>query len=190
MELADAQIIKRGNNVFVKHGDDNGLYVEFYMDALKDEEQTIEKGRPIFADRPFVSIRVLGDNKTHIQRPVKDEDKMRFPRQWEAFERSESQDLIEGTPITEWAMLTKSQAMELKAMAIHTVEKLAEVSDSNLWMGGRELRDKAIKWLETSKDSSAVSKFEAKLKELEAENKALKSEMKALNEASKKKKVK
>ena len=54
----------------------------------------------------------------------------------------------------------------------------------------RELRDKAIKWLETSKDSSAVSKFEAKLKELEAENKALKSEMKALNEASKKKKVK
>lgn len=156
-EFSDARVIKHGNNLHVVHGDDNGLFVEFKMEAIQDEEKSVEEGRPIFKEVPFVSIRPLGDKTTHILRPVKAEDKIRFARQWQAFENSQSQEVLEGTPVTEWAVLTKAQALELKALNIHTVEKLAEVSDANLnFAKGMELRKKAQEWLEAAKDKGAA----------------------------------
>ena len=70
MELAEAQVIKQGNNLHVQHGTDSGLYVEFYIEAVQDEEKSKEEGRPIFKDVEMISIRILGDKNTHMVRPI------------------------------------------------------------------------------------------------------------------------
>ena len=49
--FADANIIKQGNNLYVQHGDDSGLYVEFSMEAVENTEKSQEQGRPVFEEK-------------------------------------------------------------------------------------------------------------------------------------------
>ena len=51
--FADANIIKQGNNLYVQHGDDSGLYVEFSMEAVENTEKSQEQGRPVFEKRIY-----------------------------------------------------------------------------------------------------------------------------------------
>jgi hypothetical protein len=177
MDFAPARITEQGNSLHVSHGDDSRLYVEFTMEAIHQTAKSEEEGRPIFKDVPHVRIHFPGDRTKQIFRPVKFEDDhqgpadpRRFPQQWKAFEAQQEQ-VQTGTPIEQWGPLTKSQAMEFKAMHIHTVEQLAGVADSNLsWLGARELRDKAIAWLAQADGGKEVSR-------LTAENAALKSDV-------------
>lgn len=164
----------------VNHGSDAGLYVEFRMDALQDHAKSTEEGRPIFTDTPFITIMFPGDKTKKIDRPVKLKDDIdgpsdprRFPRQWEQFKAQEEQS-SEGLPIQQWSVLTKGQALELKAMGIHTVEQMAELPDSALtWLGARALREQAINWI----SKAGAHKVEAKLT---AENTRLKDQIDAL----------
>lgn len=188
MELAEAQIIKQGNNYHVQHGTDAGLYVEFYVEAIEDPEETIKQGRPIFKDVEMTSIRIIGDQKTHVVRPVDlkgsgsaPPDNIRWPHQWAAFKNKQIVTQV-GTPITEWPPVSKSQAMNLKALNIHTVEALAQVSDTNLGnigIGARDLRDKAIAFLDQAKDGSGIVKLQEENKELRTKIEALQNQMAA-----------
>lgn len=189
MELAEAQIIKSGNNYYVQHGTDAGLYVEFYVEAVEDKEESIKQGRPIFRDVEMTSIRIMGDNKTHVVRPVDlkgsnvvPSDPIRWPRQWAAFKNKQVNPKT-GTPITEWPPISKSQAMVLKSLNIHTVEDLAQVSDSNLGnmgMGARDLRDKAVVYLNQAKDGSGLISLQEQNKDLKLQIEALRNQMAAL----------
>lgn len=188
MELAEAQIIKQGNNYHVQHGTDAGLFVEFYVEAIEDQEESIKQGRPIYRDVEMTSIRILGDQKTHVVRPVDlkgsntvPSDPDRWPRQWAAFKNKQVVTEV-GTPITEWPPVSKSQAMNLKSLNIHTVEALAQVSDSNLGnigMGARDLRDKAIAFLDQAKDGSGLVKLQEENKDLRTKIEALQNQMAA-----------
>ena len=63
----------------------------------------------------------------------------------------------------------------MKALRIHTLEQLAAVPDSALnMMGGRELRDKAQKFLSASTGDHAV------VTKLEAENATLRTDIEFL----------
>jgi hypothetical protein len=189
MELAEAKIIQQGNNYHVQHGTDAGLYVEFYVEAIEDQEESVKEGRPIFRDVEMTSIRILGDNKTHVVRPVDlkgsqtvPPDNVRWPHQWAAFKNKQIVPQV-GTPITEWGPISKSQAMSLKILNIHTVESLAQVSDTNLGnigMGARDLRDKAIAYLNQAKDGSGLVKLQEENKDLRTKIEALQNQMSAL----------
>lgn len=191
MELAEAQIIKQGNNLHVQHGTDSGLYVEFFIEAVEDAEKSKEAGRPIFKDVEMISIRILGDKNTHMVRPIDYKgshtmppDNVRFAAAYAQFKNKNLQ-VSEGTPITEWGILTKSQAMMFKALNIHTVEALASVSDanlSNLGMGARDYREKAIAFINQAKDGSGLVKLQEENKELRTQMEALKNQMNALIE--------
>lgn len=162
MDFASAKVTGSGNNLHVSHGDDSGLFVEFEMRPIKQEFESEQKGRPIFKDVPYINIMFPGDRTKQIVRPVKmDEDGsgpsdlQRFPRQWAAFE-SKKEQVQDGTPLEQWAPLTRSQVMELKGIRIHTVEQLASLPDSTLnWMGARDLREKAKVWLANAGGSNA-----------------------------------
>jgi len=79
-----------------------------------------------------------------------------------------------GMPITEWPPITRSQALELKAIKIHSVEQLAELPDSACtWLGSRELRQKARTWLENVNDHSTESRLQAALDQRDATIEAL-----------------
>lgn len=178
--MDDVKIAKVGGEYIAYHGTDEGLYVTFEMEALKDEEKSLEQGRPIFFDVPFITIRIPGDKTTTVKRPVKEEDKTRFARHWERFLRQEKV-AVEGTPIEQWPLITKSQALELKAMNIITVEVLAQVSDGNLnWHGARDLREKAKSWLDSAKDSSAAAKWAKEKQDMKNEIDFLRGEIEAL----------
>lgn len=166
----------------VNHGSDAGLYVEFRLDAMQDHAKSQEEGRPIFIDMPFITIMFPGDKTKKIDRPVKMKDDVdgpsdphRFPRQWEQFRAQEEQS-SEGLPIQQWSILTKGQALELKAMSIHTVEQMAELPDTALtWLGARALRDQAQNWI----SKAGSHKVEAKLT---SENEQLKSQVEAMQQ--------
>jgi hypothetical protein len=187
MDFVTPTIVQQGNNYIVQHGTDSGLFVRFETKAIQDEEASTLEGRPIFRDVDFIIINIAGDKLTVHERPVDlvgnnrvPPDNIRFPRQWEAFKAKQTQPL-NGTPITEWAPISKSLAMELKGMNIHTVEALAAVSDANLkWMGARELREKASAWLEKAKQGGDVSQLVAQLEQLRIDNEALKAQISAI----------
>jgi hypothetical protein len=187
MDFAQARIVEQGNSLHVSHGDDSRLYVEFTMEAIHQTAKSEEEGRPIFKDVPHVRIHFPGDRTKQIFRPVKFEDDhqgpadpRRFPQQWKAFEAQQEQ-VQTGTPIEQWGPLTKSQAMEFKAMHIHTVEQLAGIADSNLsWLGARELRDKAVSWLAQAETGKHAMHLQAELDKRDADIEELKRQVKEL----------
>lgn len=166
------------------HGNDSGLYVEFSIEAVHQPFKSAEAGRPIFEDTPYITIHFPGDKTKKVVRPVKMEDddsgpadSTRFPKQWAAFKNQQTQ-TASGTPVTEWPPLTKSQALELKSMNIHTVEQLAQLPDTACsWLGSRDLRTKAAQWLETAKDHAGESRLQAVVDQQKAQIEALQAQI-------------
>lgn len=188
--FSDPKIIQQGQNYHVVHGDDSSLYAEFTIEAVKNELRSAEEGRPIFEDKEYITIRIVGDNKTVRKRPVKHNwdgntppDTERWARQYEAFKKQQSQEAVDGTPIHEWAMITKSDAMSLKALNIHSVEQLANIGENNMtWLGARQMRDKAKAWLESAKSGAGASQMQKRIEQLEADNIALKNQLAAFGQ--------
>jgi len=169
-------IVKRGNSVHVQHGDDSGLYVEFFSDALHDQNASEKEGRPIYKQVEMVRIIFAGDNTKKLIKLAHEGNppyKERFARQYEAFQRQ--QEVVQdGTPIEHWPPITKAQALELKAMNIHTVEMLAHVPDVNLkWMGARQLRENAKSWLSEAESGKETIKLRNEIEELRTQIEAL-----------------
>jgi hypothetical protein len=154
-----------------------GLIAEFFPQAIQNNYRSSIEGRPIFETYPFVRIMIPGDSKSIIERKVTDADKVRFARQWAAFQAGEAP-VESGTPIEQWPPLTVSQVAEFKAMHIRTVEHLAGLSDGNiarLGPGGRGLVEKAKAFIAAAKDTAEAQR-------LAGENEHLKNELAALKE--------
>jgi hypothetical protein len=147
---------------------DDKLYVVFAMHAVQNGFQTEQQGRPIFDDVPHVRIHVPGDKTSVVERPVIEEDKMRFPRQWEKFQKNMSQ-APEGTPLEQWPLLTIGQVMEFKALNVFTVEQLAGMADvqAQRFMGGHEMRRKAVAFLASAKNTAEAQRLATANAELE-----------------------
>ena len=175
-----------GNATFgmATHGDDKGLFVEFSTRPTLMPFKSAEAGRPIYEDQSFITIDFPGDKTKRVDRQVKldtddngPSDPVRFPRQWQMFLNQQEQN-GDGMPIAEWPPITRSQALELKAIKIHTVETLAELPDSACtWLGSRELREKARTWLENVNDHSVESRLQAALDQRDAQIEALKQQV-------------
>lgn len=169
------------------HGDDAGLFAEFRTEAVQNLAKTRTEGRPIFEDVPFITIHFPGDKTKKIDRPVRMEDENdvpsdphRFPKQWAKFKAQEEQ-TGDGLPIQQWPPLSKSQALELKAMGVHTVEHLAELPDTALtWLGARELRTQAQAWLDKAGAHAAESRLAAENTQLREQMAAMQKQFEAL----------
>lgn len=189
MDFAQAKIVEQGNQLHVVHGDDAKLYVEFTMEAVHQPALSEQEGRPIYKDIPHIRIHFPGDRTKQIFRPVKTQDDhvgpsdpVRFSRQWVAFQAQQEQ-VQTGTPLTEWGPLTKSQAMELKGLHIHTVEQLAGIADNNLtWLGARELRDKAAAWLKQADGGKEAIRLQGELEKRDLDIANLKDQMREMAE--------
>lgn len=173
------QIIQQGQNYHVQHGTDQGLFVQFYFESIKNEEESLAQGRPIFSDKEYIKIIPVGDRNTVICEPVTEDHKVRFPNQYAAFKNQQVQPQ-EGTPLEEWPPLTKSQVMMMKSANVHTVEQLSVVSDgnlSNLGMGARDLREKAKTYLESAQTGAIPMAAQERINELEKQVEALKNQL-------------
>lgn len=172
----------------VTYGSDAGLFVEFYMKSRKLEFQSQKEGRYIGEDIPWMRLRFPGDRLRTYDKPAKlkyedgeDQsmplDNERFPKQWNAFVAQKEQVQV-GTPLEEWAILNKSEVLELKSLHIHTVEQLAGAPDTALtWLGARETRKKAIAFLAQAKGGAEINRLMEKNATLENDLNFLKEQM-------------
>lgn len=169
IDFAEPKIIKSGSNYSVVHGDDSGIFAEFYYKPIQDMEATQEQGRPIFNDVVFLRARIAGDKTTVVERVARDADKQRFARQWEAFNAKEDQKILGGMPLKEWPMITNSMILELNALGVFTVEKFCELDDRFFAQnpGYRELQKKAENMLNGNDEVAALKK---RIEELEAQS--------------------
>ena len=166
---------------------DSRLAVTFYKRSVKQEDESIAAGRPIFKEFDFVRICVPGDNLTEIDTYANESHKQRFPRQWAHYQNQVgSQEQIIGTPIEQWPLVTRSQAEELKGIKFRTVEDVANCSDQQLQrigmiagMSPHSFREKAKAFLNLANDSAEISQREAELQALRAENDKIKAETEA-----------
>lgn len=154
----------------------------FSMKAKEDVAASRREGRPIFKEVPYVEILIPGSRDRHVAQ-VTEQHKQRWPNQWAAFE-NRREEAIEGTPIEEWPQITVAQVATMRALKIRTVENLAHLNDSaigKLGPGGRELVNKAKRFIEFA---SASSDNDERLSKLEAENAELRRELQALRESA------
>jgi hypothetical protein len=159
---------------FVPQGSDGALWVQFKIVQEKMGFLSEQEGRPIFKGFEYIEIH-LPEGKSVISRRVKEEDKKRFPAQYQAFLLNKAQ-VPTGTPLESWPAIEESRVFELKALKIFTVEQVAEASDLTLQVMGpdaRTLREKAISFLSIRARAESASA-------MEAENNALKARLEAL----------
>lgn len=193
-EFSDYQSISQDGTVV--YGSDKSAIVRFEEEVILDEEATKQSGFPKYRTIDMIYIRFAGQRDEYARQVLMEDtstqlaDIKRFPRQWEAYKNKKEQ-VMDGYPITQWAVLTKAQAMELKGRGIHTVEQLAGVIDSNLnWMGARQMRDNAVAWLEEAEAGTALAKLGAENAELKLQLQALQNQMNGFAQVIKKEEVK
>ena len=157
---------------------DSRLQVRFYKRAVQQEAETLAAGRPIYKEFDFVHICVAGDSLTEIDTYVLPSHKTRFPIQWAHYQNrvgADDQEIV-GTPLSEWSLVSKSQAEELRGLKFHTIEAIANASDQQLQrigmaagMSPYAFRDKAKAFLASANTSAEASKREEELEALRQE---------------------
>ena len=161
-----------------EQGADARLQVRFYKRPVQQEHETQEAGRPIFKEFDFVHICVAGDTLTEIDTYVLNSHKQRFPQQWANYQNrvGANDEQIIGTPVSEWPLVSKSQAEELRAMKFHTVESIAGASDQQLQRMGMAagmspyaFRDKAKAFLNLATTAAETDKRESEINALKQE---------------------
>jgi hypothetical protein len=159
-------------------GADSRLQVRFYKKSVQQEQESIEAGRPIFKEFDFVHICVAGDTLTEIDTYALNSHKQRFPIQWANYMNrvGAHDEEIVGTPLSEWPLVSKSQAEEMRAMKFHTVESIANASDQQLQRMGMAagmspyaFRDKAKAFLNLATTAAETDKREAEINALKEE---------------------
>ena len=164
---------------------DSRLAVKFYKLPQEDKYATQQAGRPIFKEVDYLQIIVPGEGTTEVHKIVTEQDKMRFPIQWQRYVNSQgANEHYEGTPLTEWTILNKAQVEELRALRFYTIEQVATASDQQLTklnmaagMSPFAFRDKAIAYLRMSKDAAEINKHEEEMAKLKAENDELNAKL-------------
>ena len=158
---------------------DEQLLVKFFTKAKQDATETKVQGRPIFKDIEYIDIKVPGDRHTGVCRPARERDKARFPRHYKSYKDRIEGDYVEGTPLMEWAAITRSRAEELSYFNVKTVEQLANMSDVNAqnFMGINELKRKAKDWLEAINEGLGQAELQAELTKRDAQISTLQAQV-------------
>lgn len=169
-------------SVHIKQGaGDDKLFVMFENYFTPDTVKSDEAGRPIFNDEVYIRIVTPGDRDNVIHRPVRPEDKRRFPKQWLAFSTDEN-GVGNGTRLEEWSLMSRSMCEELRYLNFRTVEHVAEANDASCGKvpGLREMKSRAVAWLAKAADAAATSKQQAVIDDQNAKIAALMEQVEAL----------
>ena len=161
----------------------HGLYAEFYMNPVQNQPKSAEENRPIFDEVAFVRIMVPGNKTSVIERPVRlgpapVHDNNRFAQEYRMFEQG-LQDVVVGTPLSEWPRISRSQVLEMEYFHVKTVEQLAEMTDANAqnFAGVLNLREQAKAYLAEAKDGKQLSQIQNELSKRDEEMAALQTQM-------------
>ena len=166
---------------------DDALVVIFKNAAIPNDAKTAAEGRPVFDDMEVCEIRAPGSRNTTVQPatavshwitdPITGgQTKLtyaeRFRRQYRQFKEAQHQ-TIAGTPLDYAPFLTEARRAELRALNVYTIDQLAGIDGQelkNLGVGGRDMKNRAIEYLEEAKTKSVHTR-------LAQENEALRARL-------------
>lgn len=133
------------------------LPAQFYW-----KEKKVASTPPTFEKVPYIVIYHTGSTDT-TDRPVKEEDKMRYPREWAAFQAGEDQSEI-GWSIRQVPFLDVAQAATYEARGVKNLEALSTASDQVGIgiLGFREHREQAKAMLLAAVDSKPMEELARK----------------------------
>jgi hypothetical protein len=172
-----------------------GITPFFKTIALENKRKSVDSGRPIYEDVEVCEIRFAGSKEcyvfpsTQVSHWENDEETgeqrqltyaERFPRQYQQFKAKMAQ-TKSGTPLDYIPFLTDAKRAELRALSIYTVEALAELDGQplkNLGIGGRELKNKALAYLENANHDGVILRQQQQIDELLTRIKAMEAEAK------------
>ena len=155
MGLPHEEMQQGGTSGHVVEGD-SGVLVTIFKHAVYMKFLSEEAGTAVYRECDYISIRTHGQKHSNPVRKIKDQDKVRFPKIWEAYQKNESV-VEDGTPIDRLPTIDKARLYELKAAGIKTIEMLASIQDGNvksLGPGGMTLKTKAKQYLEGNSGNS------------------------------------
>lgn len=159
----------------VQFGDDSKLFVQFYVKSVLNQAKSREQNKPWYDNVNYIIIQQPGERLNQINRPVTDNDKLRFGGQWRQFLANQVQ-VPEGTPIELLFPNNPAYADSLKALGIFTIQQAANLSSYGIdaiGMGGQETVNKAKRYLDESDNSAAYNRLTTEISKKDQEIKIL-----------------
>lgn len=166
--------------------------VTFANHAVLNEGKSLKASRPIFDDVEICVIAFAGDTKRVCVFPALEAEPNAtrekglpvsyaevYSEQYRRF-KSQEQQAVSGTPLTEAPFLTEGKRRELRALNVHSIEALAAVDGPNLkmlGMGGRELKNQAIAYLDNAAGSADIVSMAAQMEKMRETIEALKADL-------------
>lgn len=156
-----------------KRKQDGGVPV-FELRATPKAGSTSEEVE--YEDVVWVTIFNKGDPKNIIERPLREEDKKRWPEHWKAYQANEEPP-IDGIPLEDFPKITPAERERCKQLHIRTVQDLSVVPEDQLKrLGGRGYAlQKAAKDYIAKYNDVDVSALMDQIAELQKELKELKN---------------
>jgi len=165
----------------VAYGADDRLWVRFFTQSVQNSWKSQETGRPVFEPKDFIELIQPGE-RDKLVREVRDEDKYRFPRKWEAYQAGLAQ-APDGTPLSILYPSEPHIVDMMRLLVIHTIEQLAGLTEQGiqrLGMGGREHVARAKRYLEAAEKFSGVNAMQSALDAARDEIATLKAQVEQL----------
>lgn len=163
----------------------DAVAVAFGIIPKKNGDKSRAAGHDVFEDCEYVKIAVPGDQKSIFFQPAEDSHRMRFPVAYRAFKDRESgEKSVEGMPLENWPLITRSLALTFRAAHVRTVEALAAVPDAHIdrfGSAGRELRRQAQTWLSDAKGGAEAARVASENEALKGQLASLQAQITALN---------
>lgn len=159
----------------VNYADESKMVVLFYTKSVEDTNKSAQAGRKICVDMAYVRMHAPGERLNVVDRPVQDNDKHRFPRQWANYVHNRTQ-APEGTPIDLLFPNHPSVADNLRALGIYTIEQCAVLTANaidTIGMGGQDYVNKANAYLKNSEKGQGFHQIQREMTELRNENRNL-----------------
>lgn len=134
----------------VEYGNDRNMVCIFYNKPVSNPAKAAESGHPFFEDQIFVRIHPPGERLNIVERRATEQDKRRFPMQWQQFQQNTVQQ-PEGAPVELLYPDMPSIAAMLRANGVSTIEQVSDLSGpaiDSIGMGAQRYVNDSKKWLE------------------------------------------
>lgn len=156
---------------------DERLAIRFFTKAKQNTEKSQEAGRPIFMEVDYIQIMIPGDRNQTIVRPVTDQDKERFTKQYEHWKQHQNNDAVIGTPLEAWNKLSLAQIEEFRYFGVRSIEQMADLRDDvcQKMPGAVDLKQKAKLFLQIAQNEAPMRKVQAELDRRDNEIETLKN---------------
>lgn len=154
---------------------DSSMLCIFYKRAVHSEVKSAQAGRPIYEDMDYVRIQQPGETTQVVDRPARDDDKRRWPAQWQAYASGKDQ-VAEGTPLGLLFPRHPSAIAMLQALGIMTVEHLANASATaiaSIGMHGQDYVNYAQKYINGASSGAAFHQMQMENEQMKRDNNRL-----------------